>query len=283
MTYTPTIHAVGANGGAGPVLTCPTFTPLPYAPEIICDGGSISGESSRWSSAYDSGVTVAYGLTPGGAVPSPPSGVGTVGTVTHLQFTGFGIWDPYFMHINPASTGNGRLVLSPYTTVKLWIYPITANISLRYQLLQSVWFNGAATSTANAEIIDSRQSWRPDSFVPGYPTSSTPQWTFGNYGTATFNGGINSSPANTATQCWISGTTISAGNQYEIAQPDDYFGNQVTVGAGSSTGAFPVNTWTEVQISLAALSAVNQQMLKGAWQENAGSAIECYVYSYGFF
>ena len=251
---TVTVTAANAQGTSPASAASNAVTPAAAATTFVARGA----ESPTWGD-YSYGGHFYYDTAPGtpsrngtGAIPAPANPVDASANVIEVDNANAnaGLL-PYFHHENPDNVQNGRLLLAPYSTLIVSVYPMADQASFQQGMFldaaKCLWVNGAATAGGTSSLTDSTQSWPANIFVDALVTNITTGQTVNiasnTADTLTFNGSM----------------TVAAGDLYEISVPDIGAGKEVVVGNGTATGWGPTKMvagqWNTYAIPLTAFDA----------------------------
>jgi Chitobiase/beta-hexosaminidase C-terminal domain len=241
---TVNVTATNSSGTGPPSAASNSVTPTAIANPYIAVPGN---QNPNWGDFSYSG-TATYGVTPGtGGAPTNP--VSSSDNVV-LMSSGGG-FQPYFLHVDPASTQGGRFKLFPYSNLILKTYYTVASPGEQIGFLKTVWVDGVATASSTTVLTDTTQNWPTNIFANAVILNVT-TGSIVSYGAS----------SNTATTITLgSGGTINAGDYYEIAVPDIAIGQPINIGNGSNPPGvigpttMAVNAWNSFSVPLARFNA----------------------------
>lgn len=270
QAYTFTVAGINSGGTGTASSASNSVTPTSLATYYVANGGGLSGRNTTWGDVSFSLASIDWASTD----VTPLSGTTSVKAV--LLSGQFGGILPF--KFTPIGVGNGRFDITPYSNITLALQPTVASYHAEVYFEQSIWINGVATSGGSNTFADAAQAWTTNQFSSG-------GWLVNDITTGQVQ---NSVASNTATGITASGTslgTVTAGDYYELQEPDVSEGNAVPIGNGSSLygpATMTANAWNVYTIPLSAFNLTNLQILKFAIHDQTGGSSTFYVCNLGF-
>jgi hypothetical protein len=281
--YTFTVTATNANGTGPASDASNSVTPIAYAPFYIYNAATYpsGGVNPLWSN-YDYGGTFDYTST----AVAAPAGFGSFVLLASGSGSGY---QPFVQHQNPfhpalLNQNNGQFDLSPFTYLSAYIYPTASGQDFDTYVEYQVLFCGVATAASADSIVDSTQSWTPNTVMGG---TGALWWndTAGGWGGITGNNTATTQPTQSGS------TAFNVGDYYEFGPADQSIGTHVNSVAPyvktPTAGSFTANTWNFVEIPLTAYDSpgatnVSKGRILKFGMQNQGPGTNVYYAGVGF-
>jgi len=286
--YTFTVTATNSDGTGPASPASASVTAGRYADYWIANGDPI-GLNEDWSYyPGNAGKAVTWNATVTGVTPVR----GT--TVVQFEARTGGLYTlPYVRHSLIDSNGNragvgyggGRFFLAPFAYLAVSVWPTQPGQQLGLRMYQTNALNGVLTQEdgpSTSRFRDSTQNWAANSL-------SGSGFSFLDLTTA--HGSPVAGNTSNTMQTGVLPVVASAGDYYELSQPDYGVGNYVQVGNGENPSWGParmtVGQWNTYRIPLSAFGngsfPYGNQILKFVLQDQSGlPANTFYLTALGF-